>query len=455
MMSRPIHRKSVFSIAGAFCLATAAAMLGAASPCFAETPGTGRAESIAARHGKAKTMAELAGMYDSGPCIECHRAIHDDWAQSTHSRSISGSTAAAILDAVQDGLMKWPYSGVKSPADVKVAHLMECATCHLPQLADAEDDVAREIVGVISDWQAASHDNNRAAAESAAAKLKSLNIGCLICHNRNAVVHKWTDGFPKDGELYGSRAGAHPAKTFATLKKSPIMGESLLCGQCHGLGPTLDLENPVQCSTIYGSYLYAYKSHGGQESCQDCHMRKSKLGHRTQAHSDPGMIKAAVDVRTDTHGFFWRSDREYLPRVIVDVTLLNKAGHAIPDSTSSEHRMILEVAARTPDGTQVFSQARTYMPIPQRFGRGDKMGRGAYEKTGIVGDTALPPNRAIRERFDIILDPVTESKEKGNRLFAEVTILVKLRVLTPDDAATAEGAKWYELSKLVKIEEER
>jgi len=34
--------------------------------------GIGRQETIAAKSGKAKTLAELAKMYDSSSCIECH-----------------------------------------------------------------------------------------------------------------------------------------------------------------------------------------------------------------------------------------------------------------------------------------------------------------------------------------------------------------------------------------------
>lgn len=41
------------------------------------------------------------------------------------------------------------------------------------------------------------------------------------------------------------------------------------------------------------------------------------------------------------------------------------------------------------------------MPIPQQLGRGDKMGRGPYEKSGILRDSSLPPNRPVREEFEI------------------------------------------------------
>ena len=33
------------------------------------------------------------------------------------------------------------------------------------------------------------------------------------------------------------------------------MKESILCGQCHGLGPNFELENPPML-TLYGAHLY-------------------------------------------------------------------------------------------------------------------------------------------------------------------------------------------------------
>jgi hypothetical protein len=59
------------------------------------------------------------------------------------------------------------------------------------------------------------------------------------------------------------------------------------------------------------------------------------------------------------------------------------------------------VTAKDSKGKQLFKQSKIYMPIPQQLGRGDKMGRGPYEKSGILRDTSLPPNRAVRENFEI------------------------------------------------------
>lgn len=280
---------------------------------------------------KATTIDELARMYDSSACKECHEGIYKEWEQSIHARSIfgTGRTAATIKTAVSVGLMNWQFSGVKKPEDVQVKHLMICAKCHLPQLAEATDAVAKEIVRyafLYADPNASDDDRDRAAHN-----LSKININCLICHQRNAITHKWVDGFPQKNEVYGSKIGSHADPAHPVMKISPIMNESILCGQCHGLGPNLELENPSQCATLYGSYLWAYRADGGQENCQDCHMKKSGLGHNMQSYRDPGMAKAAVTFMVETMAYQWRDGSRMVPEALVKVEMVNRAGHSIPD----------------------------------------------------------------------------------------------------------------------------
>lgn len=182
-------------------------------------------------------------------------------------------------------------------------------------------------------------------------------------------------------------------------------------------------------------------------------MRRFKIGHETRALYEPNLIQSTLDVRTDTHGFFWRDNRQYVPRVIVDVTILNKAGHSIPDSVSSNHRLVLSVTAKKSDGTQVFNQSRIYMQVPQYLGRGGKMGRAAYEKTGIVEDSSLPPGEAVHEKFDFTLEPEEGTSGKSGKLFSELEILVTIRQLAADDASNSAGHTFYETSRSVTIEE--
>ncbi len=306
-----------------------------AAPAGAGGPAFGPPERLAASRGRATTVTELARLYDSRHCGDCHVAIYRDWEKSIHSRSLfgTGRTALTLLTAISNGLTKWPYSGTTGPADIKVEHLMVCAKCHLPQLADATDAVAREIVGDLLAWRDAVQKKNAVAAAGLEEKIKSLSINCRICHGRNAVVHKWADGYPMTREVYGSRDGPHFCGVFPSVKKSPIMGESLLCGQCHGQGPNFEFGNPTQCATLYGSYLFGYLADGGRDTCQECHMRRSRLGHNIQSYRDNTMANAAVDFRVAIRRILPDDapGKAPAPRIAVDVSMANKAGHSIPD----------------------------------------------------------------------------------------------------------------------------
>ncbi|PIE65591.1 MAG: cytochrome C [Desulfobacterales bacterium] len=284
---------------------------------------------------KAKTIAELVERYDSSSCADCHEEIYDEWAESLHSKSILGSprTAPTILTAIDKGLKLFPYSGVKEDSDITVESLMMCMKCHLPQLEDATDDVAREIVTTIRDWKKANKDGDEDKAEELEETIASLNIGCTVCHNKLAIIHKYADGYPQPDTVYGSQEGEHEDEKYPNMAVAPALGESIFCGQCHGQGPNFELEHPSQCATAYGSYLFAYAAHGGSESCQECHMDKSGLGHNMQSYNSDEMIEMALDVDVHARSLYWRKNKAegVLPIGVIDVEIFNKAGHAIPD----------------------------------------------------------------------------------------------------------------------------
>lgn len=284
---------------------------------------------------KATTIAELAERYDSSRCADCHEDIYDEWENSLHAVSLLGSprTAPTIITTIEKGLKRFPYSGVKSDDDITVEHLMLCAKCHLPQLDEATDDVAREIVATIRGWQQAYKDGDDDKAEELEETIASLNIGCMVCHNKVALIHKYADGYPQPDTVYGGQEGDHEDEEYSLMAEAPALGESIFCGQCHGSGPNFELEHPSQCATLYGSYLFSYVAHGGSESCQECHMEKSELGHDMQSYKDETMVEMALDVKVEGRSIFWRKNKTdgVVPIGIIDVSMYNKAGHVIPD----------------------------------------------------------------------------------------------------------------------------
>jgi len=279
---------------------------------------------IAASAQKAKTIDELAKMYDSTQCKSCHAEIYAQWEKSHHARSLMG---------VQGGLMMTPLAtkGATpfSPDDPKKATLktFPCFKCHLPQaVMHAEDSVAVEYA--------------EALLAKDSAKVGKLKITCIVCHNEKAIVHKLSLGYPKEGVLYGTKDVAqHPDKAFKEVKKSAIIQRSLMCGQCHGLGPNLEFENPVQCATLYGSYEHNYLSQGGTQSCQDCHMKKVNgmsdhlIAPDWNNHEQTKKLLAdAISLDVQPVAYEWlRKAKDLRPMVAVNTKINSKAGHRIPD----------------------------------------------------------------------------------------------------------------------------
>ncbi len=282
---------------------------------------------------KARSVAELAERYDSEHCGECHQEVYRQWKNSIHARPLigTGRTVGSLGATITSGLMEWGYSGVTDFKDVRLEHLMTCAKCHLPQLAEATDDVAREIAGDLSRWADAKSEEDDGKLAEVEAKLSSLTIGCLVCHNRNAIVHKWTDGYPLPKTVYGSKGEGHFCGFYPKSAKSPVLGESIFCGQCHGQGPNFEFDNPTQCTTAYSSYLFSYRANGGKEECQDCHMRKQKQGHDMRSYTDPRMSSVALDFTMEAVFLMLGDGRNKTQGVAASVTMVNRAGHSIPD----------------------------------------------------------------------------------------------------------------------------
>lgn len=112
------------------------------------------------------------------------------------------------------------------------------------------------------------------------------------------------------------------------------------------------------------------------------------------------------------------------------------------------------MTAKTKDGSIFYSSEKIYMPIPQQLGRGQVMGRGPYEKSGLIRDSALPPHKTTREHFTI---PVyTETNEDGKtvrtRITQDFTVDVEIWYLPygkKDDPGNAQ--KWFAVSKNLQI----
>jgi len=281
---------------------------------------------------KAKTIDELAKMYDSSSCKSCHSDIYKQWENSHHARPFMG---------VKGGMMLTPLAKkggtAFSPEDPKKATLKNypCFKCHLPQaVISAEDSVAVELTEALltaSDEKASDKDKT-----SAKAKVAKLQITCVVCHNTKALIHKRELGEPEKGVLYGSKdMTSHGDKTFKSVKKSAIMSDSVFCGQCHGLGPNFEFDQTFQCANLYGSYLHAYIPSGGTQSCQDCHMARGDHLIAPNFNDDAqtsALFAKAIDLDVQTLGYEWlRKAGDYTSKIVVNTRITTHAGHRIPD----------------------------------------------------------------------------------------------------------------------------
>ncbi|MCB2188647.1 MAG: cytochrome c family protein [Deltaproteobacteria bacterium] len=276
-------------------------------------PGSAMAAGAAGPAPSPATLAELITRYDSAACGECHPEIYRQWQKSHHARPWMGIRGYSFM---AKHLQKGPLA-VKAPEDATLANF-PCAKCHLPQLFAAGDGVARELAQVM--WR---EDK---------ATLARVNIGCLVCHRDKAVAHHR----PAPGVLYGGRdLPAEHQGEFKTVRRSAFLASPAFCGQCHGLGPNFEFTPPVQCATLYGSYLHAYVANGGSQTCLDCHM-KGKDHTFPPEFSDRAtaakLYQAALPLAVEVLPYSFQNNQgKHQPMVVVTATVRNLAGHRLPD----------------------------------------------------------------------------------------------------------------------------
>lgn len=59
------------------------------------------------------------------------------------------------------------------------------------------------------------------------------------------------------------------------------------------------------------------------------------------------------------------------------------------------------MTANNVKGKELYKEQKIYMPFPGRLGRGKEMGRGPYEKSGLLRETSLAPLARVHETFEI------------------------------------------------------
>jgi hypothetical protein len=258
------------------------------------------------------SLASLIERYDSSSCRECHQEIYTQWEKSHHSRPLMALSDRILMAAyLKEGELAIGPSGKATKAN------LPCAKCHLPQLGEATDEVASELAAAIL-----KDDKDT---------VRKLSISCLVCHQEKAVIHHRYEA----DKLYSLKEIPEHDGKYKTVARSSVMSSPLFCGQCHGLGPVLETEHPIQCATLYGSYLHAYIPSGGTQTCQDCHMQNKDHtiwpDYRNREDTSARLASAfPMDVQVLDYTF-QPVGAPRQPMVVIRTKITSNAGHRFPD----------------------------------------------------------------------------------------------------------------------------
>lgn len=361
-----------------------------------------------------KTLKELVQRYDATSCKECHPEIYAQWEQSLHAKPLLGPIGRTL--ATFQGYVNSRDTELKKSREVAPStrgFLKPCVECHLPQMMDASEAVADEITKAIVDGDEE--------------VLKTLQITCVVCHNRNAIIRKFRDGNPQPGVIYGPKhAGPHGDATYTTAAKSEMLRDTVFCAQCHQ-GPNVQhYDEPMWCTSTFDSHQHFYVPMGGTESCQDCHMRKDG-GHRFPPnYQDPAQtskrLQQWIDLNLTTLGYRMKPDgKSFIPLVVINSEVVSRIGHRFPDGCPSPNRVTLDFRVTTKDGKELYKETKTYMP-QHKLGYDDNtMVYAANRKLTLMRDTSLHPFVPKKETLEVKLpDDVQEAVVEATLTFRQL-----------------------------------
>lgn len=272
----------------------------------------------------AKTIDELVAPYDSSQCAECHEDAHENWEKSWHAQSVTDSR---VLRAWRTFIL----SGLDGSEQAKRRDLKDiCMPCHVPQVKQVPitDELAVEIGNLIV---TAADDKDAAKKDAAIKELSKLNINCLGCHN----ISGSPDHKPQPNTIYSPGTGEdapHKDEFGYETVQSPFMKTSGFCKTCHHGCPP-DMPSSI-CPTLWTSYEEQYLGHGGDKTCQQCHMQGEPNGsnHRFPGIYEKEFAATGVDLKVSASPTEFVDFMENVthPAVVLNVQLKNTSGHGIP-----------------------------------------------------------------------------------------------------------------------------
>ena len=282
--------------------------------------------------GSAKTIDELTANYSVDQCEDCHEEIHDEWKESWHGKSVIDSR---VLRTWRTFILRGLDKSKGSRKDLKEM----CLPCHAPVIKDASDELVVHIADLIV---TAVDDGDKVKREDAIDELSKLNINCLDCHNMKAVP----GGKAQPKTIYSTRddidTKLHKEEMGFETVKSDYLKKAEFCAECHHGCPP-DMPSSI-CPTLWTNYKEKYVAHGGDQTCQDCHMKiahsnMTEEGYRAEYknHRFPGIYevdtaKEGIELTLDAApvNYIDHLENTMVPAVVMNIQVKNTAGHSIP-----------------------------------------------------------------------------------------------------------------------------
>lgn len=274
---------------------------------------------------QATTIDELVAPYNSEVCADCHDVIHENWANSWHGKSI-------VDPRVLRTFRTFILSGLDKSQGTRENFKDVCLDCHAPMISNASPELSAQIADLIV---TAVDDVDVAKKAAAIKELSKLNINCLGCHNQKGAP----DGNPLPKTIYVPGISdpedeqSHKEESGYDMVRTDFLKSSEFCASCHHGCPP-DMPSSI-CPTLYSSYKEAYLAHGGDQSCQDCHMRKGEDDE--DSHKFPGIYETefaaeGIDIKLSTtpSRIVDHLNNKTFPTLVMNVQLTNTSGHGIP-----------------------------------------------------------------------------------------------------------------------------
>ncbi|GBE41932.1 MAG TPA: hypothetical protein ENH18_01230 [Nitrospirae bacterium] len=286
------------------------------------------------------SIDEIAALYNSEQCGECHEEIYEQWKHSGKSRSFSSERVLqAWRTFIKQGLEREPRTDWDGSEINRMSIKSHCLWCHEPRIKYATDDL---IVEIIDNIITAADDPDQAKRDASVKQLSKLNLGCYGCHNMFALKDGYWGNTPKVDAIYGpGKNEVDPENHNENVEginqtlTSTYLTESKYCARCHhGCPESIPF---WQCQSIYTSYIERYVDKGGDKRCQDCHMpidpEIEMASHSFPGVHDKKFFGDAMDINIEaeiTHTIN-NYENELTPTLWLNVILTSNSGHGLPN----------------------------------------------------------------------------------------------------------------------------